>query len=88
MTLPFVMMDVPAGNGLPNPYGGTGQPAYPWRGRITCTPAPGLAGSPGRDGRGGASEVASFVGSAARSAFSVSGGAVIYAGRASGRCGG
>ncbi len=38
---PFVMMDVPAGNGLPSPYGGIGQPTHPWRGRITCDPAPG-----------------------------------------------
>lgn len=43
---PFVMMDVPSDNSLPNPYGGTGQPAYPWRGRITCHPAPGQPGSP------------------------------------------
>lgn len=43
---PFVMMDVPAGNDLPDPYGGTGQPPYPWRGRITCHPAPGRSGSP------------------------------------------
>lgn len=43
---PFVMMDVPAGNTLPDPYGGTGQPAYPWRGRITCHPAPERGGSP------------------------------------------
>jgi hypothetical protein len=43
---PFVMMDVPAGNALPNPYGGAGQAPYPWRGRITCHPAPGEAGSP------------------------------------------
>ncbi|WP_201830332.1 baseplate multidomain protein megatron [Microvirga zambiensis] len=43
---PFVMMDVPSGNSLPDPYGGTGQPPYPWRGRITCDPAPGRAGSP------------------------------------------
>lgn len=42
---PFVFMDVPSGNGLPNPYGGTGQPAYPWRGRITCHPAVGVAGT-------------------------------------------
>ncbi len=34
---PFLNMDVP---------GGGEQPAYPWRGRITCDPAPGLAGSP------------------------------------------
>ncbi len=43
---PFVMMDVPADNDRPNPYGGTGQPPYPWRGRITCHPAPGRSGSP------------------------------------------
>src|SRR5215217_5188455 len=43
---PFVMMDVPAANTLPDPYGGTGQAAYPWRGRITCHPAPGKPGSP------------------------------------------
>ncbi len=43
---PFVMMDIPAGNTLPDPYGGAGQPAYPWRGRITCDPAPGQPGSP------------------------------------------
>jgi len=46
---PFVFMDVPAGNALPNPYtdhaAGAGQPAYPWRGRITVSPAPGFAGS-------------------------------------------
>lgn len=43
---PFVLMDVPAGNGLPDPHGGTEQAAYPWRGRITCHPASGQAGSP------------------------------------------
>ena len=50
---PFVMMDVPAGNSLPDPYGGTGQPPYPWRGRITCDPAPGRAGSPDGTSCGG-----------------------------------
>ncbi|MFZ5733474.1 MAG: baseplate multidomain protein megatron [Pseudomonadota bacterium] len=44
---PFVMMDVPADNGRTNPYTGTApQPPYPWRGRITCDPAPGQPGSP------------------------------------------
>src|SRR5690606_34720300 len=37
---PFIMMDVPEGNDLPDPYGNPAQPAYPWRGRITCDPAP------------------------------------------------
>jgi hypothetical protein len=31
---PFVFMDVPPGNGLPDPHGGSEQPAYPWRGRL------------------------------------------------------
>lgn len=35
---PLLMMDVPVGNGLPDPYGGAEQAAYPWRGRITCYP--------------------------------------------------
>lgn len=44
---PFVMMDVSAGNTLTDPYtGAASQPLYPWRGRITCDPAPGVAGSP------------------------------------------
>ena len=41
------MMDIPAGNALPDPLtGAASQPAYPWRGRITCDPAPGQPGSP------------------------------------------
>ncbi|MDC7788689.1 glycoside hydrolase/phage tail family protein [Rhodoplanes sp. TEM] len=44
---PFVMMDVPAGNARPDPWtGAASQPAYPWRGRVTCDPAPGRPGSP------------------------------------------
>ncbi|BCW89934.1 hypothetical protein sos41_31020 [Alphaproteobacteria bacterium SO-S41] len=46
MLYPFILMDVPAGNGLPDPHGGAEQGAFPWRGRITCLPAPGCAGSP------------------------------------------
>ncbi|MDR3496241.1 MAG: glycoside hydrolase/phage tail family protein [Ancalomicrobiaceae bacterium] len=46
---PFVMMDIPPGNALPNPYSAnaatTGQSAFPWRGRITCSPAPGYTGT-------------------------------------------
>lgn len=46
---PFVLMDVPTGNTLPNPYSDNaadvGQPAFPWRGRITCSPAPGYVGT-------------------------------------------
>ena len=42
---PFVMMDIPAGNALPDPYGSAAQATYPWRGRITCFPGPGQSGS-------------------------------------------
>jgi len=59
---PFVMMDIPADNALPDPYtGASSQPAYPWRGRITCDPAPGAPGSP--DGTGAAAtQVDAFFG--------------------------
>lgn len=44
---PFLMMDIAAGNAKSDPYtGAASQPLYPWRGRITCAPAPGVAGSP------------------------------------------
>lgn len=56
---PMVMMDVPEGNGLPDPYGGAQQAAYPWRGRITCHPAPGRPGSPDQTGAA-AAQVATF----------------------------
>ncbi|MCT8999652.1 baseplate multidomain protein megatron [Chelativorans intermedius] len=42
---PFIMMDVPPGNDLPDPYGGQEQAAFPWRGRITCHPGPGEPGT-------------------------------------------
>lgn len=56
---PLIMMDIPTGNGLPNPHGGAGQPAYPWRGRITCDPAPGRPGSPDQTAAAEA-QIASF----------------------------
>lgn len=56
---PFVMMDVPIGNGLPDPYGKGEQDAYAWRGRITCFPAPGRAGSADRSA-GARAQVSTF----------------------------
>jgi hypothetical protein len=50
---PFVLMDVAAGNGLPDPYGAAEQAAYPWRGRVK-----------GEDGAGAAAEVAAMFGTA------------------------
>lgn len=63
---PFVMMDVPAGNTLPNPYtGGTPQPSYPWRGDITCYPAPDIDGSPDGTSEAGDQVNAFFAGGGA-----------------------
>lgn len=63
MFYPFVLMDIPADNDLTNPYdGGTGQPAHPWRGRITLSIAPGEPSSPDAS-LAAANEVASFFGS-------------------------
>lgn len=46
MLYPFIMMDVPPGNSRPDPRTGEGgQPPYPWRGRITCDPAPDRPGT-------------------------------------------
>jgi GTA TIM-barrel-like domain/Putative phage tail protein len=60
---PFVMMDIPAENALPDPWSdAASQPAYPWRGRITCDPAPGVAGSPQGSEAAGAQVDAFFVG--------------------------
>jgi hypothetical protein len=42
---PMLLMDIPAGNGLLDPWGGAEQAAFPWRGRVTCHPAPGQAGT-------------------------------------------
>ncbi|MEP1206733.1 MAG: glycoside hydrolase/phage tail family protein [Rhizobiaceae bacterium] len=65
---PFMMMDVPQDNGLPDPYGGSQQADYPWRGRITCDPAPMQPGTP--DGTAAArQQVDAFVGAAQASQF-------------------
>ena len=76
---PFILMDVPAGSGLPDPYGRDEQPPYPWRGRITQHPAAGEAGSPDQTAAAGA-QVAAFFGDAADGDFDLSGKQPIYAG--------
>ncbi|MCA0423668.1 MAG: glycoside hydrolase/phage tail family protein, partial [Proteobacteria bacterium] len=76
---PFVMMDIAAGNSLPDPYGATEQAAFPWRGRITLDIAPGRVGS--SDGTtAAASAVATFFGTATAAQFAVSAGTVTYSG--------
>ncbi|MCC6006890.1 MAG: glycoside hydrolase/phage tail family protein [Rhodobacteraceae bacterium] len=67
---PFLMMDIPEDNTLPDPWRGTtGQPAYPWRGH--------LAPSPDGDA---AQDIAALFGAASPAHFSISGGEVIYSG--------
>lgn len=66
---PILQMDIPVGNTLPDPYGTAQQTSYPWRGRITCHPAPSQPGSP--DGTSTAvTQVQNFFGSASPSQFS------------------
>jgi hypothetical protein len=79
---PFVMMDIPPDNSLPDPWtGAASQPVFPWRGRITCDPAPGQAESP--DGTAAAAtQIASLFGVAAPSDFSLAGESIIYSGAA------
>lgn len=79
---PFLMMDIAAANSLPDPYSGaTGQPEYPWRGRITCDPAPGEAGSPDNSAAV-TTQIDALFGSAATTDFMPSGTAVSYTGAA------
>lgn len=68
---PFLMMDVAAGNRLPDPYRTEGfQPVYPWRGRITASRAPGRAETPDKTDAV-RDEVAQFLGRAARNDFRI-----------------
>ncbi len=76
---PFILMDIAGGNGLADPYGRDEQPAFPWRGRITCHPAAGEAGSPDKDAAAGA-QVSAFFGEAASGDFDVAGEAPVYQG--------
>ncbi|WP_457650483.1 baseplate multidomain protein megatron, partial [Profundibacter sp.] len=80
---PFLLMDIPAGNTLPDPYSDnaatSGQPSYPWRGRITCSPAAGYAGTVDKAGAAD-TQVSAFFGEAQVSDFAVSGEAVSWTG--------
>jgi hypothetical protein len=77
---PFLLMDIPNGNSLTDPYtGGGSQPAYPWRGRITCSPAPGEVGTPDQTAAA-ATQVDAFYGTAEAADFAVTPGSVVYSG--------
>jgi GTA TIM-barrel-like domain/Putative phage tail protein len=78
---PFMLMDIAAGNGMVDPYGGTEQAAYPWRGRISVNPAVGRPGTVDKTAAA-AVQLASFTGTAQRSDFSIASGAIVYSGPA------
>lgn len=79
MLHPFVLMDIPPGNGKPDPYGGAEQAAYPWRGRITASVAPERDGSPDKTAAM-AAEISAFVGQAQPQHFTSAGNTVAYKG--------
>lgn len=80
MFYPFVLMEQIEGNSLPDPYSATlGQPALPWRGRITLSVAPNRGNSPDRTALARA-EVNSFYGSASVNDFAISDGEIVYTG--------
>ena len=78
---PFILMDIPPGNSLPDPYGGGSQAAHPWRGRVTCDPAPGRPGSADKTAAC-ATQVQNLVGAAQPGHFGGSGATVTYSGPA------
>ncbi|MCB1429786.1 MAG: glycoside hydrolase TIM-barrel-like domain-containing protein, partial [Nitratireductor sp.] len=77
---PFLLMDIPTGNVLPDPCGsGNGQKPYPWRGEITVYPAAQQPSS--ADGTALASaQISSFCGNAQASDFAVFGDTVSWTG--------
>lgn len=74
---PFLLMDIPSGNTLPDPYdgGSAGQPVYPWRGRITTSDPDTIDGTATAQ-----TEVNAFFGSVSASDFTVDGTTVDYTG--------
>jgi hypothetical protein len=74
MMHPFILMDIPEANALPDPEGAGTQKPYPWRGRISVGANEGTAGA--------AADIAAFFGAAAPSDFTVANGAVAYNGPA------
>lgn len=79
---PLIFMDIASDNVLTDPYTQlTGQSAYPWRGRITCDPAPVLSGTPDNSVAIDA-EISEFIGGASVGDFAASGDTIAYSGPA------
>lgn len=79
---PFILMDIPEATRADDPYGAPYQAAYPWRGRISCAPAPGRPDSPDQSAQASV-QVDDFFGGVRASDFQVSGDTVRYTGPAS-----
>lgn len=78
---PFTLMDIAAGNALASPYGGASQAVYPWRGDISCMPAPGQAGTVDASAAA-AAQMTAFLGAAQPAMFGNSGTKVTFSGGA------
>ncbi len=76
---PFLMMDIPQSNNLPDPYGGVNQATYPWRGRITTYPAIGQPATTNKTAAAG-TQISAFVGSAQPGDFSYGENTILYSG--------
>lgn len=76
---PFVMMDIPEDNALPDPYGGSNQAGYPWRGRITSDPAPEQAGTADKTAAS-RSQISAFCGDSLPGHFSNGSNTINYSG--------
>lgn len=81
---PFILMDIAAGNGKADPWGGAEQAVFPWRGRITSSKAAGQPGSPDQT-PGAEVEVDDFFGDAQPGDFTPAGDTVLFAGSGGGR---
>lgn len=70
--MPVMAMDIAAGNTLPNPYSNgaatLGQPQYPHRKYVTCSPAAGFTGTVDKTATA-ATQIATFFGTAAPGDF-------------------
>jgi hypothetical protein len=78
---PLIMMDVPADNALPDPYGGASQAPYPWRGRVTAFPAAGLPGTADKTAAA-RTQIDAFCGEAEAGDFTPAGHTVTFGGAA------
>ena len=77
---PFILMDIPSSNTLPDPYSSASfQPIYPWRGRITCDPAPNQPSTPNKTAAC-QTQLDAFLGQAQPSDFTINGTTVTYSG--------